>query len=74
MFGSFARREETPKSDLDLLVKYDRTQKVSLFDISGYMLDLEAAIGREVDLVEYRSLKPFAVQSAERDKYLIYER
>lgn len=74
VFGSFARREETPRSDLDLLVKYDRTQKVSLFDISGYMLDLEAAIGREVDLVEYRSLKPFAVQSAERDKYLIYER
>lgn len=74
VFGSFARREETPKSDLNLLVKYDRTQKVSLFDISGYMLDLEAAIGREVDLVEYCSLKPFAVQSAERDKYLIYER
>ena len=74
VFGSFARREETPGSDLDLLVKYDRAQKVSLFDISGYMLDLEAAIGRDVDLIEYRSLKPFAVLSAERDKYLIYER
>lgn len=74
VFGSFARREETPGSDLDLLVKYDRAQKVSLFDISGYMLDLKAAIGRDVDLIEYRSLKPFAVLSAERDKYLIYER
>lgn len=74
VFGSFARREETPGSDLDLLVKYDRAQKVSLLDISGYMLDLEAAIGRDVDLIEYRSLKPFAVLSAERDKYLIYER
>ena len=74
VFGSFARREETPRSDLDLLIKYDRTQKVSLLDISKYILDLEASIGREVDLIEYRSLKPFAVQSAERDKYLIYER
>ena len=74
VFGSFARLEETPRSDLDLLIKYDRTQKVSLLDISKYILDLEAAIGREVDLIEYRSLKPFAVQSAERDKYLIYER
>ena len=74
VFGSFARREETPGSDLDLLIKYDWTQKVSLLDISKYILDLEAAIGREVDLIEYRSLKPFAVQSAERDKYLIYER
>ena len=43
--------------------------------LQQYLLfDSEAAIGREVDLVEYRSLKPFAVQSAERDKYLIYER
>lgn len=74
VFGSFARREETPRSDLDLLIKYDWTQKVSLLDISKYILDLEAAIGREVDLIEYRSLKSFAVQSAERDKYLIYER
>ena len=32
------------------------------------------AIGRDIDLIEYRSLKPFAVLSAERDKYLIYER
>jgi hypothetical protein len=35
---------------------------------------LESLIGREVDLVQNGFLKPFAVPSAERDKYLIYER
>lgn len=74
VFGSFARGEETPSSDLDLLVDYDKASKVSLLDIVRYKLDLEKIIGREVDLISNGSLKPFAVPSAERDKYLIYER
>ena len=74
VFGSFARGEETAQSDLDLLVDYDHTKKLSLLDVVRYKLDLEKLIGREVDLVENGCLKPFAVPSAERDKYLVYER
>jgi Predicted nucleotidyltransferases len=74
VFGSFARGEETAQSDLDLLVDYDKNAKLSLFDIVRYKLDLEKMIGREVDLIENGCLKPFAVPSAERDKYLVYER
>ena len=74
VFGSFARGEETAQSDLDLLVVYDHSMKLSLLDVVRYKLDLEKLIGREVDLVESGCLKPFAVPSAERDKYLVYER
>ena len=74
VFGSFARGEETPESDLDLLVDYDHEVKISLLDIVRFKLDIEKKIQREVDLVENGYLKPFAVASAERDKYLIYER
>ena len=74
VFGSFARGEETAESDLDLLVDYDHTKKLSLLDVVRYKLDLEKRIGREVDLVENGCLKPFAAPSAERDKYLVYER
>lgn len=74
VFGSFAREEETPDSDLDLLVDYSSQGVPSLITILRYKLDLEKAIGREVDLVETGYLKPFAAQSANRDKYLIYER
>ena len=74
VFGSFARGEETAESDLDLLVDYDHSKKLSLLDVVRYKLDLEKLIGREVDLVENGSLKPFAAPSAERDKYLVYER
>ena len=74
IFGSFARGEETPKSDLDLLVNLDARAKVSLLTLIRYQLDLEKIIGRDVDLIPSGSLKPFAVESAERDKYLVYER
>ncbi|MBQ7269261.1 MAG: nucleotidyltransferase domain-containing protein [Bacteroidales bacterium] len=74
VFGSFARGEETPESDLDLLVDYMTDAKLSLLDVIRYKRQLESIIGREVDLVENGYLKPFAVSSAERDKYLIYER
>lgn len=74
VFGSFARGEETPDSDLDLLVDYDWSSSLSLLDIVRFKLDLEQRIGREVDLVENGYLKPFAQPSAEREKYLVYEK
>lgn len=74
LFGSFARGEENETSDIDLLVDYDKSGGLSLLTIVRYKLDMEQLIGREVDLVENGYLKPFAVASAEQDKYLIYER
>ena len=74
VFGSFARGEENEDSDLDLLVEYDKSAGLSLLGIIRYKLDLEKITGREIDLVENGYLKPFAVASAEQDKYLIYER
>ena len=74
VFGSFARGEETPESDLDLLVDYDWSSSLSLLDIVRFKLDLEKRLGREVDLVENGYLKPFAQPSAEREKYLVYEK
>lgn len=74
VFGSFARGEETPESDIDLLVAYDKKAHISLLDIVRNKIDLEAITHREVDLITDGSLKPFAAESANKDKYLIYER
>ena len=72
VFGSFARGEESGQSDLDLLVDYEKG--ISLLTTIRYKLDLEQIIGREVDLIENGCLKPFATASAEKEKYIIYER
>ena len=74
LFGSFARGEETPESDVDILVQYDDTARISLLTISHMMGELERSTGRRVDLIEDGCLLPFAVESANRDKRLIYER
>jgi predicted nucleotidyltransferase len=74
IFGSFARGEEKPWSDMDILVQYDRTQPIGLLKIAGMQLDLEDLLGLEVDLVEEGTLRPWAVESVNNDKQLIYER
>ncbi len=75
LFGSCSRGEETPNSDVDILVEYDRqNSRISLMRIAGIMLGLEDLLHCKVDMVEANCLLPFAQKSAERDKILIYER
>ncbi|MCR4995567.1 MAG: nucleotidyltransferase domain-containing protein [Bacteroidales bacterium] len=74
LFGSYARGEERPDSDVDILVEYDNPDHISLLTISRMMGGLEKAISKKVDLVENGCLLPFALESVNRDKQLIYER
>ena len=74
LFGSYARGEQTPQSDVDVLVKYANENQISLLDICRLSSGLEQSISRKVDLVEDGCLLPFAVKSVNRDRKLIYER
>ena len=74
LFGSFARGEETADSEVDILVVYDDSKPVGLMKIANMYVNLKKLLQREVDLVEEGTLLPFAVESANRDKKLIYER
>ena len=74
LFGSWARDEQTRDGDIDLLVVYDKNARVSLLKHAAMICDLEEILNRPVDIVEDGTLLPFAVESANRDKKLIYER
>lgn len=74
IFGSFSRGEEREDSDVDLLILPDKSQHFSLFTLSGMYEDLKNLLGRDVDLITDGGLMPFARESADRDKILIYER
>jgi predicted nucleotidyltransferase len=73
LFGSFSRGEETESSDIDILIVLDESQHIGL-KFFGMYEDLKDLLGRKVDLVTERSLAPFARDSVNRDKILIYER
>jgi predicted nucleotidyltransferase len=49
LFGSAARGETTEHSDIDMLVEMDPHR--SLLDLSGLRADMEALLGRKVDIV-----------------------
>ena len=73
VFGSYASGEEREDSDIDLLVQLDESQRIGI-RFFGMYADLKEILGREVDLVAEGCLMPFAEESANRDKKLIYER
>jgi uncharacterized protein len=72
LFGSAARGEMRPDSDIDLLVEFIPEAKVDLFDYSGLMLDLAKLIGRKVDLVSKKGLKPLIRESVLKEARLVY--
>ena len=74
LFGSYSRGEQRPDSDVDILFVPDMSKKFSLFTLGGMYMDLKDILNREVDLIPEESLLPFAKESADNDKILIYER
>ena len=56
LFGSAARAEDTKRSDVDFLVAMRKGR--SLFDLINLSFDLEALLGRRVDVVTDRGLTP----------------
>jgi len=55
LFGSFARGEQTPSSDVDILVELADSRFDTYMDVKFF---LEARFGRTVDLVVRDAVKP----------------
>lgn len=69
VFGSVARGEDQPNSDLDLLVQ--PPNDADLFDLQRLEDTFEAIIGRKVDVVSYRGLDPRLDSDILREKVLL---
>ena len=69
LFGSVARNEATPKSDVDLLVEFNRpVGYFGLFALQDYLEDL---LGCSVDLGTPDSLKPYIRERVMRELILV---
>ena len=72
LFGSAARGEMKKASDIDILVKLKKGK--SLFDFVELKLELEEKLGKKVDLVTYRAIKPRLKDIILKDEKIIYEK
>lgn len=72
LFGSAARGEMRPDSDIDMLVEFLPGAEIDLVDYAGLMLDLSHLLGRKVDLVSKNGLKPLIRSSVLGEARLLY--
>lgn len=72
VFGSAARGEDGPGSDVDFLVRLG--DPMGIYKFIGLRFDLEEALGKNVDLVSDRAINKYIKPYIEKDLILIYER
>ena len=57
VFGSVARGDDEPESDVDLLIQLESGR--SLLDLIAIKQELEAVLGRSVDVLTEASISPY---------------
>lgn len=72
VFGSFARGDFSPESDIDLLVEFAKDKKKGLLDLVGVELDFEEAMEREVDLLTEKSISPYLIDRIKSEIKYVY--
>lgn len=72
VFGSVARGEDGPDSDVDIIVRFTRTP--GLFGYIRLEKNLSQALGRRVDLATEKSLHPTIRPQIQRDLTFFYEK
>ena len=66
IFGSFVRGEETPQSDIDLLIQ--APPGMTLIGLGGLCSDLEDALHHTVDVAQYDYIKPSFRETIMKEK------
>jgi predicted nucleotidyltransferase len=70
IFGSTARGEQRPDSDLDILVDFDPAARITIYDYVAIKDDIASLFEQPVDVVDRAGLKPHLRQPVARD--LVY--
>lgn len=70
LFGSYARGEATPESDLDFRIEKGRIQ--SLFQLTGFEMDLEESFDKPLDVLTTQMLSDQFLRDIQPEEVLIY--
>ena len=70
LFGSYAHGQTSPKSDIDILVRFSRPK--SLFQLVRIEDEIEETLHMKVDLVTEKAVSPYLVDAIRRDEVVIF--
>lgn len=73
LFGSYARQDDSPESDIDVLIDVPKDKPFTLFDIAEVQEKLRQLTNRRIDVVMLRALRPQVKERIQHDLKLIYE-
>jgi predicted nucleotidyltransferase len=71
VFGSVARGQDTPESDIDMIVRF--REPVGLIEFIDVENEIESALGRHIDLGTEASVHPLIRKNVFRDLKIVYE-
>ncbi len=72
VFGSMARGDGGPSSDVDLMAEFDEARRLTLLDLVRLENRLTEIVGARVDLVNRRTLEECVKGNAEREAVLVF--
>lgn len=70
LFGSFARGDNTARSDVD--IRIDKGKLRGMFALSGFYSEVSEALGMEVDVLTTGSLEAEFLAKIQKDEVLLY--
>jgi hypothetical protein len=70
IFGSYARREERPESDIDVIVEF--SERKSLLEMVKIERELSETLGIKVDLLTEKSISPYLIDIVKQQMEVIY--
>lgn len=72
VYGSRARGDHSPDSDLDIFVDYNADKKFSLMDLAGIKHLIEDELGLEVHITTHNSLHPMLKDEIEHQAIRVF--
>ena len=70
IFGSYARGEESPQSDIDVMVKFK--ERKTLLELVRIERELSQTLGIKVDLLTEKSISPYIIEGIKSQMKVIY--
>ncbi len=70
VFGSYARGEANPESDIDVIVEF--SGRKSLLDIVGIEQEISDTLGIKVDLINEKFISPYLIDRIKSEAVVIY--